>query len=75
MKHVFIIKGLEEEETHIKYGEVVNVIENMFDWLSKPINIKTKRFDDRIKISVKSKKKTKEYDKVLAELKELFDKW
>ena len=75
MKHVFIIKGLEKEEGIIKYGEVVNLIEDLLNQLTKPIKMTTRRFDTKLVIKVKSKKQTKEYDMIVSQLKELFDKW
>ena len=75
MKHIFIIKGLEKEEGIIKYGEVVNLIEDLLNQLTKPIKLKSQRFDTKLVIKVKSKKQTKEYDMAVSQLKELFDKW
>lgn len=75
MKHIFIIKGLEKEEGIIKYGEVVNLIEDLLTQLTKPIKLTTRRFDTKLVIKVKSKKQTKEYDMAVSQLKELFDKW
>ena len=75
MKHIFIIKGLEKEEGIIKYGEVVNLIEDLLNQLTKPIKLNGKRFDTKLVIKVKSKKQTKEYDMIVSQLKELFDKW
>ncbi len=75
MEHVFIIKGLEKEESIIKYGEVFNLIEDLLNQLTKPIKMTTKRFDTKLVIKVKSKKQTKEYNMAVSQLKELFDKW
>ena len=75
MKHVFIVKGLEKEEGIIKYGEMCNLVEDLLSQLTKPIKLHAKRFDTKLVIKVKSKKQTKEYDMVVSQLKELFDKW
>ena len=39
MKHVLIIKGMDEKERNIKYNEAVNLVEDMIGGLKKPIKI------------------------------------
>ena len=73
MKHVLIIKGLDEKEKNIKYNEAVNLVEDMIGGLKKPIKIIIEERKTKLIFTIKSKKQNTEYDTMILKIKELFE--
>ena len=73
MKHVLIIKGMDEKERNIKYNEAVNLVEDMIGGLKKPIKITIEERKTKLIFKIKSKKQNPEYDVMIIKIKELFE--
>ena len=56
MKHVLIIKGLDEKEKSLKYNQAVSLVEDMIGGLKKPIKITIEERKTKLIFTIKSKK-------------------
>ena len=73
MKHVLIIKGLDEKEKALKYNQAVSLVEDMIGGLKKPIKIIIEERKTKLIFTIKSKKQNTEYDTMILKIKELFE--
>ena len=73
MKHVLIIKGLDEKEKVLKYNQAVSLVEDMIGGLKKPIKIIIEERKTKLIFTIKSKKQNTEYDTMILKIKELFE--
>ena len=73
MKHVLIIKGMDEKERTIKYNEATTLVEDMIGGLKKPIKITIEERKTKLIFKIKSKKQNPEYETCIMKIKELFE--